>query len=447
MFIEGEKMKKVIAGIAGMVVLALVCAPYVNGLIMEKIVRQTQQDLNTLYAETGSGITIEIMNYDRGFATSDIEWKIKLGTMSALYGINEILLTDHAKHGLTGVESTTSLARNKWFTDIVDSKLDGQNPLHITTRYCLTGSIQATINLDAFTMEEGNETVVFRPAKIVVDTDKGLRRLRTDAKWEGLQAGGRAKVDGFSIESELSKISTYIWDGDIEYDIGTILIDDPQQQLELQAFKGKYELDYENANNTLSISGDCSIAKLDVGRASITDMFLRLKINNIDARGYEEFMEIYTRSMHAVLNDLSVMHGNAEEMEEAVQKRIASVSLQMMAAYEKLLKKGLEIQVTDLHAQVPEGEIKGNLELLLKRDITFAQLAAIAAQPAMAFDLISLKTFLSFPRELAGNNPNLVVPVYPGMQTGFFMVDGDNLVHSSETRDGKLFLNEYEVIF
>jgi len=40
----------------------------------------------------------------------------------------------------------------------------------------------------------------------------------------------------------------------------------------------------------------------------------------------------------------------------------------------------------------------------------------------------------------------MVTPLYPGMQTGLFVKDGGNLVHAAETIDGKLIVNDQEVI-
>lgn len=57
-----------------------------------------------------------------------------------------------------------------------------------------------------------------------------------------------------------------------------------------------------------------------------------------------------------------------------------------------------------------------------------------------------LKSNLSLPAHLIGENPKLVSPLYPGMQTGLFVKDGGNLVRRAETIDGKLMLNNREMI-
>jgi hypothetical protein len=122
------------------------------------------------------------------------------------------------------------------------------------------------------------------------------------------------------------------------------------------------------------------------------------------------------------------------------------MGFQMMAAYEKLLKKGLEIKISDLNVKLAGGEINGDLTLQLLKDMTFMQFAPIVGQPELLFDIFYLKTDLSLPVNLVGENPKLLSPVYPGMQTGLFVKDGENLVHQAETVNSKFIINGKEVV-
>ena len=73
----GAHMKKVIVGFVILLIVAGVCAPFASGLVMEKIVTRYQNDLNEMYADTGSGVTVDIIQYDRSFSSSEIEWSIQ----------------------------------------------------------------------------------------------------------------------------------------------------------------------------------------------------------------------------------------------------------------------------------------------------------------------------------------------------------------------------------
>ena len=125
---------------------------------------------------------------------------------------------------------------------------------------------------------------------------------------------------------------------------------------------------------------------------------------------------------------------------------MAEVGFQIVAAGEKLLTKGLELQISDLHLQLPDGEITGDVTISLKKDMTFTQFLPVVSQPALALEIISLKSHVTLPEKLVGDAPMLFAPVYPGMQTGIFVKIGQSAEHKAETRDGKLFLNDKELV-
>ncbi len=95
-------MKKILAGIVLILLAAGLGAPFVNGLLAERQIRETFDKINKMYGETGLGITVEITRYDRGFSSSEMEWKVNSGKMAALYGMKEWLFLDRMKHELTG---------------------------------------------------------------------------------------------------------------------------------------------------------------------------------------------------------------------------------------------------------------------------------------------------------------------------------------------------------
>ena len=440
-------MKKIITGFMILLIIAGVCAPFVNGLVMEKIVKQFQNDLNKIYAGTGSGMTIEIIKYGRNFSSTEIEWSIKLGSLATIYGVDEIILIDRADHGFTGVVSKTSLEKNQWFIDLLNDKLDGKNPLDITTTYKLWGKIESIVDIGAFSFQVENEAVDFRPGRVVTESDVGLKHLSSKATWEGLSVPDKVRIGGCSLVYDLEKISTYIWDGEISYEIKNIKIEDQKENFELMNFKGQYTLDFDKKKNILSTGGTVEIDNLAAGNEKVKDTFIRLDVNNIDAEGYEELMKLYAQTMHSILDDISAAKENPEKIDKVLEEQMATTGPQMMAAYEKFLKKGLEIKISDMHAQLPVGKITGNIALKLNQDVTFAQLASITMQPNLAFDIFSLQSDLSFPAKLVGDNTTLVSPVFQGMQTGLFVLDGENLVHRAQIKNGKLLLNGNEVVF
>jgi len=440
-------MKKILAGAIALLVIAVLLAPFINGLVLAAIISRYKDNLNEMYADTGSDVRVEILDYNRNFSSSVIDWRIDLGSLAAVYGIDEIILKDRARHGFTGIVSTTSLAKNPWFTDLVDNKLNGTNPLTITTAYSLSGKIESVIDLAAVSIETAQGTMDFRPGRIVTNVDRELNHLVSEAHWDGLSLPKAIQIDGFELRYDLEKISTYIWAGDLACTIDKIRIQDQGNEVALANFSGEYNLAYDRKSNRLSAGGSVAIANLLTQGEKVTDTLLKLEMNNMDAQGYEEFMTVYTGTMYSLLDQIREAADDPARMEEIMQQQMPAAGLQFAAAYEKLLKKDLEIKITDLRARLPQGQISGDLQLRLNRDLTFAQLAPLIMQPKLALDAFSLESDLRFPAELAGENPSLVAPIYPGMQTGLFVLNGSDLVHRARTKDGKLFLNGTEVLF
>jgi uncharacterized protein YdgA (DUF945 family) len=440
-------MKKIVIGILLLLVIAGIGVPFVNGLVMEKIVKKSFANLNSMYANTGSGVSIEIMRYNRGVSSTEIEWKIKLGAMQGIYGVAEIIFVDRADHGYTGIVSTTSLEKNKWYTDFVSHKLAGKNPLVISTEYKLSGQINSTITLAAFSLPVEGEVVAIKPGKALFTWDEELKNFSSDTSWQGFSAADKMTVDGISISSNLEKISTYLWDGTLSYGVAKVDIKGNNAQFELAGIKGDYSLDIDKEENTVSVVATFGADRLQAGLEKVENGFVRLGVINMDAQGFEEFVKLYTEMANTVLKDFTAAGDDPEKMKTILEEQVRRTQLQMLTAYERLLKKGLEFQISDLHAQLPEGEIHGDVAVSLNKDMTFAQFIPLLNQPELILDVFSLQSDISLPATLVNDNPRFLSPIYPGMQTGLFVKNGNLLSHKAETRDAKLYLNGQEFQF
>ena len=439
-------MKKAIAVCALILLLAGIGTPVLSGILMERSLKRMFNQINQMSAETGTGLSHEIIDYDRSFFSSEIIWKIKLGSMKSLYGTEEIVFVDRAKHGFTRVVSTTSLEKNKWYMDFLEQKLDGENPLDIYMEYRYSGNFMITITLDGFDWEKADEVFVCMPAQLAITVDKDLRHFDSEVTWEGFSAADKFAVDQVSIDSNLERLSSYIWDGNVVLSVMNIQAENEKGRFELSNFKCEYLLDFEKEEKALSVKAGFGADTITGGPNQIKDAFVEIGINHLDSDGFEEFMELYSQTMVSVMGELSEESGkDPEEAKKDKQKRLAALGIQMAGAYEKLLKKDLELQISDLKATLPQGQIQGNIALGLKKDMTMVQFVPLAMQPALALDIFSLKSDFVLPVELVGENPNLLQPVFPGMKTGLFVKKGDDMIHHAETRTGKLFLNGQEV--
>ncbi len=206
-------MKKLLVIAVIILIIVGVGTPFVCGLVMEKIVKNSYQDLNKIYADSGSGVTVEIVEYERNIFSSEIEWKVKLGSLSSVYEMEEIIFIDRADHGYTGVDSITSLEKNKWYSEVVNNKLNGKNPLHISTKYKLSGEVNSTVSLDAFSYQHDEKQFEIRQGTIVTECEKGLKSISSKAFWDGFSLSDKFSVEGLTMDVDLEMICTYILDG------------------------------------------------------------------------------------------------------------------------------------------------------------------------------------------------------------------------------------------
>jgi len=439
-------MKKAVLAVVLILLLAGAGTPFISGLMMEKTLKQVFNDINQMYSDTGSDISIEISKYDRNYSSSLIEWKINLGTLKAWYGVDELIFLDRAKHGFTSVVSYTSLEKNKWFMDFVNQKLNGENPFKIRTEYNYSGVIEALITLEGFILKDGKEVYEFMPGQMATTFDKGMKHIFIEGIWEGFSVSDKFKIDEISVNSKLERLSTIIWAGDTTLATKKIEGKNAKSQFELFNVKCDYSMDVDKTGNALSFRVGYGIDSIVVDQNQIKDASIRIGINRINIEGYKEFIKIGSEVMKNAMDDMpEVSPQDNEEAKKAAEKRMASLGLQMIPVYEKLLKQGLEIQISDLKAQLSKGQIKGDITLVLRKDMTLAQFFPIIMQPGLALDIFSLKSDVSLPYELIADKKNLLHPIFPGMHTGFFVKKGNNLIHSAETRNGKLFLNDQEV--
>ncbi len=437
-------MKKMGIAVVLIALAAGIGAPFFSGLMMERILNQSVEDINLMYAEAGSDMTLEVVGYHRRFSSSEIEWKINLGALRAFYGIDELVFIDRAEHGFLSVRSITSLEKNKWFTDLVNNKLGGKNPLDIQTRYEVFGNIESTISLDAFSVENSKDVLDILPGQIFIQVDKKLQNASSMGTWKGMAVPGKFKMDNLSLNSKTNKVSAYIWQGDFTVLADYIWVNDPQKEMELSKLKCDYRVDFDKEENLLSIGMGYGFDRLKSQQDEISDAFVRFGINKIDAQGYEDFIKTYSQMVSHLMGDMAGT--SPDEVKERVGEQLGKLAPQLLGVSEKFLKKGFEIYISDLQAKLPQGEIKGDLSLGLIKDMTIAQFIPIVMQPGAALDIFSLKSDILLPHGLVGDNQMLLAPVYPGMQTGLFLKSNGNLTHKAQTRDGKLFLNGQEVL-
>lgn len=440
-------MKKIIIALGIIVILFGAGTPFINGFILEHIVLESIDNINRMYADSGQDTKLEVQKYNRGFASSTIEWRIDLGSLSSLYGVDEIIFLEKAKHGFTHVTSETSLEKNPWYNDFVQTKLAGKDPVHIHTRYSLSGDIDSEVKTDKFDLQDGKNIAQVMPATILFTMDKGLTRISSKVNWDGARIEEILSIGKVKASSKMNKISTYVWDGTFSFDVEHVSGQDEKSSIDISRLSGQSTVEYNEEKQTMSLVVGCGLDRFSENTTDhIKDAFAKLELNNIDVEAYEGIMKLYSGVMNDVVDTGTGNRRSPQEVEREMLRQMAGASTQATAEFEKMLKKDFEIRISDLKATMPQGELKADISLGLKKDMTVAGFLPVLMQPSVVLDIFSLSSDVRLPFEIVGENPALLYPQFPGMQTGLFVRDGDYLFHSAEIQDGKLLLNQKEFI-
>lgn len=438
-------MKKLLAAITVIVLLGIIAVPYINGLIMEKTLKDFFAEANSLSSQTGSNYTLEILNYHRSIFSSDIDWRLDLSSLKNVYGIDEIIFSDHARHGYTGVVSTTRLDKNPWFTSFIEEKLGGENPFNIQTAYSFFGDITSRVDMAAFTTMAEQQEISVGEGQFIIETDDHLQDFSASASWLGLDAGEQASVADVSMETEMSQVSSFLWDGSIAFSVGTLRAAPPQGQLVVNNGRLTYSLETDMADDLADTEAAFSVDSIVSAGKTIDGARGALAVHNMSASGYENLLRSYTRMTAEIVDNIQTLEDPSADAGTVLQEKMGELTFQLIAALEKLLRKDLEIHLSDILVRTEEGDISGDIRLHLLKDMTLMQFAPIVGQPALALDIFSLESSARLPEVLVDDPSLLLTPLHPGMKTGLFISENGSLTHSAETREKELYLNGHQV--
>lgn len=441
-------MKKGICIIVLLAALAGFGLPYLNGMILEKALFQVKDRINKRYEESGSGIRMAIVSYDRGMWSSVIEWRLDPGSLSKWFRIDSVIGVETATHGYKGVISTTCLEKNKWFTDFLERHLNGKNPVSVNTVYPLKGDIVSTVTIERFLGDDGHFLGEVKPGQWVLTLDKELKHIESDFTWDGLYVPVMVKIGNVRMRSDLKNVTPLLWDGQSSFFLDFLKLRQDGRWIELKNLELKNRVDYDGERDRVSLGMGVGVGGLSRnGEKELEDAYLHMGINRLDAPGYEQVLRIYTAMANDLLTAVETDGLDVQQTEAFFKNQMAAQGFNIMAAAENLLKKDLEIKISDLTARLPDGQIEGGLTLALKKDMRLAEFIPVMMQPGRILDIFSLESSMNVPGRLIGQNPYLTRPIYPGMQTGLFVKAGEMLIHHAQTRDNRLFINQKEVVF
>jgi uncharacterized protein YdgA (DUF945 family) len=440
-------MKKGIFWVAFVIVLTVIGMPVLNGMILEKRVRQSFEDMNPGTGPSGSGTRFEILSYDRRFFSSEIQWRIVSQALEKSWGIHDILFLDRVRHGFAGASTTTSLEKNPWVMDMVDKKLNGKNPLTLKTEINLLGRMESRLVLEAVSYRDTEGIIEIRPGRASLSMDWGKDRWVSKIDFEGLDLAGKIRLDGFSWQSDLGRVSGNIRAGRASFFLKEFRSSDPGKTTTLSNAVFDYELVYHPKEVSVSINTQGCLDAFQSGGEEIKNAAAGFHIRHMDAGGYEDLLAFFRDGAAEIMNSGPSNRQDMDAVRRAMEKQAADKGFEWVGICEKLLKKGLEIEVSDLKAQVPEGKIEADARIRLENDLPLSGILSFLMDPSNLLAYISMESYIILPKRRDPNGRMLLSPMFSGMPTGLFIMEKDLLLHRAETREGKLFLNHKEVIF
>ncbi|MCG8684884.1 MAG: YdgA family protein [Desulfobacterales bacterium] len=439
-------MKKIVLILACLTIVGAAGLPFVNGMIMERVLTRSFENINRVNENSGSRVKMQILEYNRGVFDTTVEWRIDLGTTPVSGNATEVVLVERARHGFLGITSQTSLEQNQWYMDWVNTKLGGKNPLTIQTRYSASGDLSSRIILDEFAMQTKDNPLRIGSLNALISTDDTFETLTVKGRWNGLFEGEQNGVGPIEFESAHLRITDLIWTGKGAISIGRIKADQKDKSIVLDNLTASFDVTASQDKKNMSTGMVVNIDGINLDNTTLDNWSAGIRINQIDIAAYEELFSLYAKVINQSMDELSTQGKTSEEVQEIMKRAMAQNSPKAMAALEKMMKKGFGIQVEKLDIEMPQGKIKGSMDVALKQDVSAVQLFLLAMQPSQALEIFSLSAELDIPESLIGERPDLTTPMFPGMATGIFIRKGNYLHHESQIINDKLLLNGQEVI-
>ncbi|MEE4240612.1 MAG: DUF945 family protein [Desulfopila sp.] len=440
-------MKK---GITVLAVLLIVVgtAPFINGVLLEKTVRRAFSNADAVNAAHGDVYTVELVRYERDFYSSEIEWKINFGPLKTVYGVEEVVFLEHARHGYTGAVSTTSLEKNSWFNTFITRELQGHNPFNLQTAYSYLGGLESTLKIEPFKMHRGEVSFDIGAGIFTLVTDAALQNFTSFGTWDGLGGNTAAipSIGKITLESELELLSPYLWDGFMNFSLQKLRSTHPQGEIDLAALKVGSVFQVDPEKDTLSAVTSFACNGLTTAERAINRAEAQFSMKGMNTERYENFMKMYSVIAADLLRDLAALQDAPGNITKMLQEKTGILGFRLIAAFEELLQKDLELSLQNFLLELPEGKVEADITLRLLKDMSLMQFAPLIGTPEMALDVFFLNSNIQLPIKLVGEPELLLAPLYPGMVTGMFIKDGEFLRHRAETRHGKLFLNDREFV-
>lgn len=328
-----DKLKTYFA--AGGAVVLVACWPLVVGQIGQRV---AEDHLSKMH---DNSYEVELKKYERGYLSSDAEFRVTVTAPEARAWLNanqlpvDYTFNSHFTHGLVSINGVTTSA-NKNF------------PIAINSKTQLNGNTLLTANTDDITF--ANEHSLWRshisPMTINADvtvSGKVIYKVTTSG-FDSVSADGyRFALTNFSGEGE-GKQFKHFWLGKNKLQVEKAIFSPADQQDEIQFHNMTYSLESDAKNARFSSRHQLQIGELANKTDHLKHGEVDIKIGDLDADLLDQ-LATYSKSLSS---------GNVD---------IEAVRADMVGVLNRLIAKGLYIDVNKLGFSYKDGKTENQFKL------------------------------------------------------------------------------------
>lgn len=421
--------------------------PIANGFIMEHMVTSAVKNMDQGKKRPGFHHRIKILDYDRGLYSTVITWQIQNQSRFSKNQLPLVVLVDQAKHGWFSIESRTSLEKNPWYADWVDARLNGKDPLDIQTRALVTGKITSKIHMDAFSFEDQGQTVQVQAMDAAISTDKELETLKAKGSWQGASLGQELKLGPVAFESNMHRLTDYIWEGKNTFSLEQLFIDGQNNEsLDLKRIFLTSNTTATEDKTRMTMTTGLHADGVTINHTPLSAWNADLKLKQVNIQALEHVMAIYSNIFSKAAQTLERQGNDPSDYQIILKEQMTRNRSRILFALNKLLKKDLGVEVSNLDIELPQGKVTGSLDFTLKKDVNTSGLFMLVMKPEKLIACFSLDAKLKLPTIFANGKTWMTEPLIPGMITGLFIADLDRISSEIQIKKNKLFLNGNEVV-
>ena len=413
-------------GLAALVILAMLLMPYLTGRVAESVTQQLTTQINQNNPEYGE---LSVLDYQRGFRSTQSRFSWKPSQLSKSPLKPEVVLKCDGSHGVFSYSYDCQFENAERYTDFVNQRLDGVDPLTIGGSVNLLGSIRHSFHLKAFELDSDGEAISVLPGFINVVSDKSLQSFVIDGEFQGIEAEGS---DGLLLLGPTT-VSGEVHQNDLDLAIGEVTLAVQNIALESES-QGKVEINglalhsqaLENSES-LNVSYRLAVKQFKqtgaMGDLNLANLTMDFQMAGIDM--------LQMSSLNKKLDALNEQPDSAQN---------ASL-LALLPAFESMLKPGLSLEL-QLSADHLASSVDANLTMSLTNNLTLGDFLLFSVNPRNLFTKMNVKLTNKIPYSFVDENPNLqgAMALSP-----WHVKSEDAYTTDFRIADGSIQLNENEL--